>query len=277
MPDPSSEKLANTALVVAHPDDEILWFSSVVERVRTVFVCFCDHPEEASLGRRRRKVFERYPLTSLVPLGIPESGAWGHADWEAPRESPYGITIPDSDPVAARYKSSFAQLRDHLASRLEGYDAVITHNPWGEYGHEDHVQTFRAVQALQPRLGFQCWVSNYVGNRSFKMMQKYATPRPVDYMALPTNDTLAAAVKALYAEQGCWTWYGDYRWPDMECFFNVGDLPEEEEVHGTLSPLHFLKTDFPTPQTGRSTRSRWARRLARLRGRLGRMTRRTPQ
>ena len=52
-------------------------------------------------------------------------------------------------------------LKDLLRARLGDCRNVITHNPWGEYGHEDHVQVFRAVTALQAELGFAVWVSGY--------------------------------------------------------------------------------------------------------------------
>jgi len=32
----------SSILVVAHPDDEVLWFSSVLERVQETIICFLE-------------------------------------------------------------------------------------------------------------------------------------------------------------------------------------------------------------------------------------------
>ncbi len=54
---------------------------------------------------------------------------------------------------------NFHRLRDMLRPELEGLDAVVTHNPWGEYGHEEHIQVFRVISAQAEEMGFRVWVS----------------------------------------------------------------------------------------------------------------------
>ena len=43
---------SNAALVVAHPDDEALWFSSVLTRVDKIVICYQDL-EGSDLGQKR--------------------------------------------------------------------------------------------------------------------------------------------------------------------------------------------------------------------------------
>jgi len=53
--------LLNACIVAAHPDDEVLWFSSVVTRVEKVFICFMGNPNRPGLGRGRRAALEQPP------------------------------------------------------------------------------------------------------------------------------------------------------------------------------------------------------------------------
>jgi hypothetical protein len=46
--------VAESVLVVAHPDDEALWFSSIVGRVRRVIIAYEACAELPELGARRR-------------------------------------------------------------------------------------------------------------------------------------------------------------------------------------------------------------------------------
>ncbi len=126
-------------LVVAHPDDEVLWFSSVLESMATVVVCLLDYLPEPDLGAARRKALAGHPLPGIHCLGRAEAGSLDLADWRAPRLERSGLRLA---PGAARhrYRRNGAWLRRRLPALLAGHDAVFSHSPWGEYGHEDHVQ-----------------------------------------------------------------------------------------------------------------------------------------
>jgi len=50
----AAEMLSSAILVVAHPDDEILWFSSVVDKVDEILFCFGDYPALPALGEGLR-------------------------------------------------------------------------------------------------------------------------------------------------------------------------------------------------------------------------------
>ena len=38
-----TEILEQSILVVAHPDDEILWFSSIADKIHAIVICFMDY------------------------------------------------------------------------------------------------------------------------------------------------------------------------------------------------------------------------------------------
>lgn len=240
----TDEMLHHAALVAAHPDDEILWFSSVIERVDEIILCFQDissHPEW-TIGRRR--IVEAFPLPKVSSLGIVESEVFDGADWQAPVTTPYGLAVRKREGLMpgfsdAKYRENFDVLVRRLGERLRPYRNVITHNPWGEYGHEDHVQIYRAVATLAPILGFKVWYSNYCSNKSFHLMLQHLGGTRTDYVSYATNLPLAEKIKTLYQQHGCWTWFDDYQWFNQECF--VQDRPPENK--GACShtfPLNYI-------------------------------------
>ena len=52
----------NGILVVAHPDDECLFFSSVIDKVSTIIFCFSKIPDEKNISIGREKAFKEFPL-----------------------------------------------------------------------------------------------------------------------------------------------------------------------------------------------------------------------
>ncbi len=237
---------SSSILVVAHPDDEILWFSSIVDKVDEILFCFCDYPALPALGAGRKKVVAEYPLNNLTSLDIEESGSFSGADWNNPAESPSGMAITQGKEISERYQRNYHLLEELLAEKLRGYRNVFTHNPWGEYGHEDHVQVYRAVGKLRQRHAFRLWFSNYSSNRSAKLMFRHISGFDTEYVSLQTNPALAQEIASLYKKHGCWTWYIDYRWFDEECFIQDDSSDETEKGYGHLFPINMLKTDFPT-------------------------------
>jgi hypothetical protein len=131
-----AEGIADACLVVAHPDDEILWFSSIVSRVRSILVCFGDVPGNEAWSLGRAAAAREYPLAQAEFLGITESLAFAGADWQYPVETRYGLevapsvrTLPGFD--AVRYRRNFERLVKEFEHRLTGAKTVLTHNPRG--------------------------------------------------------------------------------------------------------------------------------------------------
>jgi len=236
---------SNSILVVAHPDDEILWFSSIVDKVDEILVCFSDYSPLPQLGEGRKNALKNYPLDNISSLEVCESRSFSGADWENPAETPYGMSIVHGRQIKQRYQDSYCLLEKVLEEKLRGYKNVFTHNPWGEYGHEDHVQIYRVIKKLQQQQSFNLWFSNYSSNRSAKLMFKYISGFDTEYISLHTNPELAQKIASIYKEHGCWTWYSDYRWFDEECFISDNRIDEADKSYGRIFPVNMLKTDFP--------------------------------
>ena len=80
------------AIVVAHPDDEILFFSSVIEAVDEIIICFGPSSSKA-VNDGRKRVQGRYPLKNIEWLNLEESNVLLSANWNNPKLTDDGILV----------------------------------------------------------------------------------------------------------------------------------------------------------------------------------------
>ena len=230
---PSTELPRRSLLVVAHPDDEILWFSSVLQRMATVVVCFLDYRPEPALGQGRRRALAAHPLPQIRCLGRVEAGSLDHADWSSPVLEAAGLRLDDVE-ARFRYRGNARWLRRKLPAFLDEHDAVFTHNPWGEYGHEDHVQLHSVLRDACTEAGLDLWVPAWCGPKARHLARRFRLRAGAPHLVQPTDPLLAARIQRVYQRHGCWTWEDTWPWPRSDLFYRSADL----------EPL-------PAPATGR--------------------------
>jgi LmbE family N-acetylglucosaminyl deacetylase len=207
------------AVVVAHPDDEALWLSSVIGSVERVAFCFGALFDRPRLSAARRRAVAALPLTGVVDLAVPESGAGHSIDSARSEPTATGIEIADAA-ARRRYEANYARLVDTLRTALTGFGDVYTHNPWGEYGHPEHIQVHRAVVALQSELGFTIWFSNYVGSASWPLALRLGGRLEwAQRRVLPPDLATARKLMRVYRQYGAWTWSRAHRWPALETLY----------------------------------------------------------
>jgi LmbE family N-acetylglucosaminyl deacetylase len=136
-------------------------------------------------------------------------------------QSAAGIRIRDAA-ARARYESNHPRLLQALRPVLTGIEHVYTHNPWGEYGHPEHIQVYRAVAALQEELQFTLWFSNYVSSTTWPLARSLArrlrsAERRVVRPDLPTVRRLAR----IYRQHGAWTYNWAHSWPAREMIYGL--------------------------------------------------------
>jgi LmbE family N-acetylglucosaminyl deacetylase len=235
--------LERAILAVAHPDDEVLWFASILRAVEKVIIAFKDYDAQPGLGARRTAAMAELPYRSLVSLDIAEAGSLKRADWNAPVATDYGLAL-DEPETRRRYEGNFATLRARLASELRGASDVFTHNPWGEYGHEDHVQMYRAVESLRGALGFRLWTPSCYATRSEKLAARYRAAAAPPAKCLPIDQGYARFIAAIYERHDCWTWTRNWSWPAEECFL-PGPFRVASPAEAGLQPeLRFVVSEL---------------------------------
>ncbi|MGE2714595.1 GlcNAc-PI de-N-acetylase [Mycolicibacterium litorale] len=238
-------QIEDAVMVVAHPDDEILWFSSILGQCKSVLVCFGPSAtSRQSWDSGRDAVMRTYPLDKVRFLKIRESDAFEAANWNDPEEAGSGLRLRRGR-TSSLYDGNAEKLLHLLEAHLSHESVVFTHNPWGEYGNEEHVQVFRILRKLRDRLGFDLFVSSYVSNRSVKLMSRYAHSLEGNHALRETDVALAHSLKDLYLRNDCWTWMADYEWPDYESFYRVVQ-PGEDLARGTRAslPLNYIPHHF---------------------------------
>ena len=206
--------LRKAAIVVAHPDDEILWFSSLTAKVGRIVMCYGSSSKVIERGRQRRNVVQAYPFNTVRFLDLPEPGLW------------QGRSLESVEKELARSAQEDPTLRNSLVNvldgALQGISTVFVHNPWGEYGHDDHRRLYDAVSGLQQEMNFAVYVSNYVERRALGLMGAALAKGISDIVAFPVDRAEIDPIFDLYQSNSCWTWLKDWHWPTEEHFFRLG-------------------------------------------------------
>jgi len=209
---------ARAAVVAAHPDDEVLWFASLVPRVSRIVLCY-GMQAAGTLRAERRRVVEDYPYRSVDFFDLIQPGSYKGAIWPNPVLGSMGLELAIPSPLHER---SFSEVVARLRRSLTGMTTVFTHNPWGEYGHEEHTLVYAAVNSLRLECGFELYVSSYVGVAMLDLCRQVINEGINDVHQQRIDATAAAMLADLYREHGAWTWFQTWDWPGKESFFRLG-------------------------------------------------------
>ncbi len=262
-----SDFLKNSVIVAAHPDDELLWFGSILKDVDRIVMVFEDYWPDPSIGEARRQVVAQFPHGNVSTLAIAEAATYGLANWQFPKLTEFGVDLGlqhkrrdlkqrikriagKSDApkmgILAHYKSNFQLLYDKLKPQLSADMNVFSHNPWGEYGHEDHLQVFRVLERLREEIGFKLWMSNYCTERSLPLAMTYFGATNPETIQLPVDKAYSDQVADVYKQAGCWTWADDWTWFDNEIFIETPRQRQASKVQSKLIPLNVFNI-HPVP------------------------------
>src|SRR5579862_8177230 len=116
-PAPGPPLVGDVQVVVAHPDDEILWLAPAVERAASVVACYAASHDRV-LTRARERVRVRYPC-ELVYLPLVGANVYRYTgNGAAP--CAWGVDLAEPPDVARRYAENFETLVPLLEARLTG-------------------------------------------------------------------------------------------------------------------------------------------------------------
>ncbi len=117
-------------MIVAHPDDDVLWGGAHLLEERYLVVCIT-----AGANETRAKEFTAAMKKTGdigIMLGFPNKTLGKRNDW----------------------KSSRAKIKQELTEimQLKSWKSIVTHNPEGEYGHIHHKMTSSIVTEIYEEL-----------------------------------------------------------------------------------------------------------------------------
>lgn len=243
------KNLRSGILIVSHPDDECLFASSILDKISTLIVCFEKLPFENKITDGRKNSLNTYPLNelTLVNLGLSQANkSFMPNNWFSIKENCYGIKGGYKD---KSYRNNFQILLSELRKYIPNNSFLISHNPWGEYGHEEHCQLFKVVFQIAKETNSDFYVSGYCGNLSTYFARRKLHLLNQEYFKFKTNKKIFIKLKNHYLKNGCWTWYKDYELPHFEIFFKVNiDLNSKTLSNSNkcnILPLIFINNNNP--------------------------------
>ena len=168
-----------------------------------------------------------------------------------PVETEYGINKGSS--FEDKYKENFYKIYETLDSKLKNEKTIVTHNPWGEYGHPEHIQVHRCICKLATKFKFKVYVTGYGSGLSSELM--YKTNHKISNFALikKVEKSFFNNLKALYIYSGCWTWDANYEPPSIEIFYLLIDykihsknLSRNDVLKVSKVPLNIINMNRPS-------------------------------
>lgn len=230
-------------IVVAHPDDEILFFNSVISSDNTIIICYGPSSTKA-VSDGREKLKSGYPFRKVVFLDIPEANVYDGVSFAKRKVTSEGVSVTKN---SDKYNKNYDQVLERLSSQLSSGDTVFTHNPWGEYGHPEHVQVFNAIYSLMDELKLTIFVNGYVSDKTSDFMFRRLNLISSESFLRNPDDELGQKVKRHYIDNNCWTWNSNYHWPATEIFYRLhrnGEVTNHLYLNSASLPLTTLTGKF---------------------------------
>lgn len=204
-------------IIVAHPDDEVIFFSSILKSASKIIICFSGSKDKTvCLGRKI--INEKKLLKKTIFLNLDETDVFNKANWQFPVCKREGLLVNKN---RVEYQKNFLNLKNKLSKIIKKGNIIYTHNPWGEYGHEEHVQVFKVIKYLEKKFKLTIFVNGYVSNKSYNLMkmQEYLLSNIIQHKTV--NKKLTTKLKKIYIANSCWTFDHFYNWPRSEIFFQI--------------------------------------------------------
>lgn len=217
-------------VVVAHPDDEIIWLAPVTAQAATIVAALPIHADNPAISSGRDFVRAHYPVGGFEFLSLREAGVYRQSDWLRRSPAPYGVTLSARCPTerARRYVANYDALLELIEPYVRRHAVIYTHNPWGEYGHEEHVQVSNVVMSLARRHGCSVWAWDGFPERhllrlGMRLRSDFYGDRPLTlpHADLEVDGSLYHSIRQLYLSQGAWTWDWGYEPPARSTYIQL--------------------------------------------------------
>ncbi len=207
---------SGTALVLAHMDDDVIWMLPWWQKTEK-FICGAMPPTPVyqTVVDQQQEYMDahgyniEYKDNWLTPWGMITQMQYSDYYWD---DSPSAQYLA-ADHLIAYWDNGDLQLVrreiDKIKAKLEQYIAnpsvsrIITHNNWGEYGHQHHKAINKAVRELAVKYRKDVWMLG-CDNGDFEDID---VPNGITYTMGSFNDpTLFTSIRTIYQNNWCWTW-----------------------------------------------------------------------
>lgn len=185
-------------LIVAHPDDEILWFNpAYFERIYIAFLGRRDKPE---LSKKRLTSLSLHPFKDKISIfNLEESGYWKDR---------------------SRYQEH-TSAKEYLLEKLkhikghEKISEIYTHNDVGEYGHSDHILVNKCVYSVFKET-HPIWMPY-----KFIFSVSGFQPGYIQMKSIESDISSFNRIRSIYIRQAAWTWNLEYYPEPLENYYRV--------------------------------------------------------
>lgn len=178
------------ALIVAHPDDEIIWFSP--QSFDLIVIAFTGRHDRPLAQQCRELAIAEHPLKNrIVLLNIQESGFW--------KDNSRINQLQESREILSNSL--------HKLKKQYYFKEIFTHNSTGEYGHDDHILVNELVTSIFTESKIFCPVD----------LNSYNEQKTTILIKNDLNFYLK--VKEIYTKNKAWTWKQNYM-PSTDLYYS---------------------------------------------------------
>ena len=174
--------MKDLTLLIAHPDDELLFLWPFLKRAAHIVCVVTDeHNPTRQWCSRRKEALQT--VSAMIGASVEFLGA----------NSEF-YRLPTRD-------ETLKSLAVQVMERLQGHRQIATHNPWGEYGHLDHILCHQIARASGlPILTTD--IAEQVNWLPVRAWEEFRAP----YTEHSLDREFFDRCKAVYDRLGCWTW-----------------------------------------------------------------------
>ena len=233
------EDLGKFSIIVAHPDDETLFASSLVQYANEIIICFSKNELEKKISYGRDELKKKFLLDNATFLELTESTKY-IASAKDSKISNYGLFAINKNHTESvlrflKKNKGFQNTSNLMSSiikdSLKGKESVITHSPWGDYGNIEHINVFDSTFKACQSIGVALYCFGYSSQYTYRHMREYLdNSRPDSILTLKTNKLIFKELEALYKSKNCWTWYENYILPTEETFIKLFPQSATDEL-----------------------------------------------
>jgi LmbE family N-acetylglucosaminyl deacetylase len=177
-------------IIVAHPDDEIVWFSTLLrEKNSALIICF------DIFSKKNQDILDNNQRVSCI---LNYYKKFIPVIWLRTPKSTFPKIFGKVD------KKIIKSLSINLNSiiKMLSPKRVFTHNPWGEYGHSEHKAIYKIVSSIRPDVLFpEAALDKALISKEFKLNFH----KVYNVLEKETDFKFKKEIEKIYVRNNMWT------------------------------------------------------------------------